>query len=71
MDTLGWEGAIAGQSPAGIVARVLARLRPGTIVLMHLGSAGDRSTLDADALPRLISTLRHRGYRFVSVDQFL
>jgi peptidoglycan/xylan/chitin deacetylase (PgdA/CDA1 family) len=55
-----------------VVSRVLANLRPGEIVLMHVGShPTDRSTLDADAVPTIISELRARGYSFVTVAQYM
>jgi peptidoglycan/xylan/chitin deacetylase (PgdA/CDA1 family) len=51
---------------------VLANLQPGEIVLMHVGSnPDDDSTLDADALPTIISELRARGFSFVTVAQFM
>jgi peptidoglycan-N-acetylglucosamine deacetylase len=38
---------------------------------MHVGShPTDHSTLDADALPVLISELRQRGYTFTTVRQY-
>jgi hypothetical protein len=38
---------------------------------MHLGSnPDDGSTLDADALPRIVEELRSRGYRFVTVARY-
>jgi peptidoglycan/xylan/chitin deacetylase (PgdA/CDA1 family) len=50
---------------------VLAGLSPGEIVLMHVGSnPNDGSTLDAQALPRIITELRNRGYGFVTLDEF-
>ena len=67
IDTLGWRGRSVS---AGIVReRVLQALQPGAIVLMHVGSADDGSTLDADALPALIDEVRARGYRFVTVAE--
>ncbi len=52
-----------------MISRVLGALRPGEIVLMHVGSnPNDHSTLDADALPELISQLQARGYSFVTLD---
>jgi peptidoglycan/xylan/chitin deacetylase (PgdA/CDA1 family) len=40
-----------------------------TVVLMHVGShPEERSTLDADALPAVISSLRDRGHGFVTLD---
>ena len=69
VDTLGWEGTSGGITVAKIVSRVLGSLRPGEIVLMHCGSnPSDHSTLDAAALPSVISQLRARGYSFVTLD---
>lgn len=71
IDTLGWEGTAQGQSTAKVLARVRSELRPGAIVLMHLGAAPDSSTLDAHALSRVIAVIRARGYGFATLDQFL
>jgi peptidoglycan/xylan/chitin deacetylase (PgdA/CDA1 family) len=72
VDTLGWEGTSGGQSTASVVNRVLAGLTPGEIVLMHVGSnPDDHSTLDADALPTLISRILAAGYTFVTVPPSL
>ena len=69
VDTLGWEGTSGGQSVRTVVSRVLGGLKPGEIVLMHVGSnPDDHSTLDADALPTVIKELRARGYGFVTLD---
>ncbi len=65
VDTLGWQGTVGGRSVATVRARILAGLRPGAIVLMHVGAAPDRTTLDAAALPSVIVELRRRGYGFV------
>jgi peptidoglycan/xylan/chitin deacetylase (PgdA/CDA1 family) len=71
VDTLGWQGTSGGQSVQSVVNRVLGTLQPGQIVLMHVGShPTDGSTLDADALPILISELRARGYGFTTVRQY-
>jgi peptidoglycan-N-acetylglucosamine deacetylase len=70
-DTLGWQGASAGVTVAEVASRVLAALRPGEIVLMHVGSSPDGSTLDAHALPQVISQLQARGYAFVTLDALL
>jgi len=40
---------------------------PGEIVLMHLGSSRDHSTIDSNALPAVIRLVRGRGYRFVTL----
>jgi peptidoglycan/xylan/chitin deacetylase (PgdA/CDA1 family) len=70
VDTLGWKGTSGGQSTKSVVARVLANLQPGAIVLMHVGShPSDHSTLDADALPTVITELKRRGYGFVTISQ--
>lgn len=71
IDTLGWKGADAGITRKSIVKRVMAGLRPGAVVLMHVGSAPDGSTLDADVLPRLVRKIRAAGYRFVRLDRFV
>jgi peptidoglycan/xylan/chitin deacetylase (PgdA/CDA1 family) len=72
IDTLGWKGTSGGQSTATVLRRVLSGLRPGAIMLLHVGAnPDDGSTLDADALPTLISQLRARGYGFVTVSPYL
>ena len=69
VDTLGWKGTSGHITPEIVISRVLGVLRPGEIVLMHVGSnPDDHSTLDADALPELISQLQARGYSFVTLD---
>ncbi len=69
VDTLGWKGTSGGQSVASVVSRVVSAARPGEIVLMHVGAhPTDHSTLDADALPRMIRELRARGYSFVTLS---
>jgi peptidoglycan/xylan/chitin deacetylase (PgdA/CDA1 family) len=66
VDTWGWMGR-SQQSAGGAVRRVMNDLVPGEIVLMHLGSARDHSTIDAHALPTVIRLVRSRGYRFVTL----
>jgi peptidoglycan/xylan/chitin deacetylase (PgdA/CDA1 family) len=66
VDTWGWMGACC-QSVNGVVRRVLDHLVPGEIVLMHLGAARDRATLDTNALSEVIREIRARGYRFVTL----
>lgn len=66
VDTLGWMGSSV-QSVSGAVRRVVAGLVPGQIVMMHLGSSRDGSTIDAHALPAVIRAVRARGYRFVTL----
>lgn len=71
VDTLGWKGVRGKQTAASVRARVLSALRPGAIILMHVGSAPDGSTLDADALPSMIASIRARGFRLVDVAAFV
>lgn len=72
VDTRGWQGTSGGQSADLIVDRVMGALQPGEIVIMHVGShPTDGSTLDADALPRVIEELRASGYQFATIDQYL
>jgi peptidoglycan/xylan/chitin deacetylase (PgdA/CDA1 family) len=63
VDTNDWQlpGADA------VYARVVNNVRPGSIVLMHDGG-GPRSQGLA-ALPRIIDTLKARGYRLVTVAE--
>ena len=72
VDTLGWQGTSGGRSTASVLRRVLAAKTPGEIVLMHVGShPTDHSTLDATALPQVISALRAAGYSFVTLDTLI
>jgi len=69
VDTLGWEGTSGHITASIVIARVLAGLRAGEIVLLHVGSNPvDHSALDAEVLPAVISALRARGYSFVTLD---
>jgi peptidoglycan/xylan/chitin deacetylase (PgdA/CDA1 family) len=70
VDTLGWEGKSTGQSTTSVVQRVMSNLQPGEIVLMHVGAATDGSTLDADALPAMISAIEAKGYSLVLVAAY-
>lgn len=69
LDTWGWMGPSEGQSVGTVVRRFEQGLRPGAIVLMHVGAARDGSLLDARALPRVIAAAKRRGYRFVTFDR--
>jgi len=59
----------ASPGSEAIYSRVVGNTRPGSIVLMHDGG-GNRSQTVA-ALPHIIHTLRHRGYRFLTVTKLL
>ncbi len=54
---------------SAIVQRVLAQVRPGSIILSHDGGGPREQTLAA--YPLIISRLRARGYRFLTVPQLL
>ncbi|MCR4322906.1 MAG: polysaccharide deacetylase family protein, partial [Candidatus Azambacteria bacterium] len=69
VDSLGWQGRKDGRDANFVVTRVISKAVPGAIVLMHLGSATDGSTFDADALQEVITTLKQQGYRFVSLSE--
>jgi peptidoglycan/xylan/chitin deacetylase (PgdA/CDA1 family) len=72
VDTLGWQGTSEGITTAIVRQRVLDAVRPGAIVLMHVGAhPRDGSTLDADALQGMIDDLRARGYAFATVSSLL
>ncbi len=67
VDTIDWKAvADGGPTADDIVARVLSRVRPGSIVLMHLGGY---NTLDA--LPRVVAGLRDRGLQPVTLGTLL
>jgi peptidoglycan/xylan/chitin deacetylase (PgdA/CDA1 family) len=72
VDTLGWKGTSGGQTAASVADRAVGAVRPGEIVLMHVGAnPDDGTTLDADALPGVIDRLRAAGYGFVTLDAML
>jgi peptidoglycan/xylan/chitin deacetylase (PgdA/CDA1 family) len=54
-----------GTTPAQIAARVLAQVKPGSIVLLHDGG-GDRSATVA-ALPRIIDGIKKRKLAFTTL----
>jgi peptidoglycan/xylan/chitin deacetylase (PgdA/CDA1 family) len=66
VDTWGWMG-LSQQSVRGAVRRVMDNLVPGEIVLMHLGSSRDHSTIDSRALPAVVHLVRARGYKLVTL----
>jgi peptidoglycan/xylan/chitin deacetylase (PgdA/CDA1 family) len=72
VDTLGWEGTSMGQSVNSVLSRAIEHLQPGEIILMHVGAnPTDHSTLDADALEKIIDAVRARGYQLVTVPTYL
>jgi peptidoglycan/xylan/chitin deacetylase (PgdA/CDA1 family) len=54
---------------AAIEQRVLEQVRPGSIVISHDGGGPRGQTLAA--YPAIISTLRERGYRIVTIPELL
>jgi len=54
---------------SAIVQRVLAQVRPGSIIISHDGGGPRAQTLAA--YPLIINALRARGYRFLTVPELL
>lgn len=69
VDSLGWQGKKDGRDAQFVAKRVIQKAVPGGIALMHLGSAKDGSTFDADALPEIITALRKEGYQLVPLSE--
>jgi peptidoglycan/xylan/chitin deacetylase (PgdA/CDA1 family) len=65
VDTRDWRRPGASE----IVSSVLKGARPGAIILLH-DAGGDRAET-IKALPTIISELRSRGYKFVTVPRLL
>ncbi|HZU14581.1 MAG TPA: polysaccharide deacetylase family protein [Chloroflexota bacterium] len=63
IDSGGWEGF----SVSTILQRCLENVQPGAIIAMHVGAQSQ----DAFALQPLITALKRRGYRFVTIPQLL
>lgn len=64
IDTIDWRGLTATQ----INTKVQTNIKPGSIVLMHTGAGAPGTPL---ALPTMISQLKAKGYKFVTVSQLL
>ncbi|MCL6595012.1 MAG: polysaccharide deacetylase family protein [Firmicutes bacterium] len=64
-DTRDWTNPGSG----AIVRRVLGRLRPGDIVLMHDGGADRSQTVEATR--QLLPALRARGYEMLTLDELV
>lgn len=72
MRTVNWDVDPRDWSSPGteaIYANVVGHVQPGSIVVMHDGGGARGETLAA--LPRIIETLRGRGYRFATVTELL
>lgn len=61
-----WDSVKKDITPQMITDRVMHRIRPGAIVLMHCGSEAT-----AQALPQLLNALEAQGYRVVTVGELL
>ncbi len=59
----------ADPGTAAIEQRVLAQVRPGSIIISHDGGGSRSQTLAA--YPQIIATLRSRGYRIVTILDLL
>ncbi len=77
MDTVLWDVSAADWTPidgAEVARRVLAQVRPGSVILLHDAIDGrpdaDRSVL-VNALPLILAGLRDRGLEPVRLDQLL
>ncbi|WP_156889792.1 LysM peptidoglycan-binding domain-containing protein [Planococcus lenghuensis] len=64
IDTIDWRGISSSQ----ILSKVMNNVQPGSIILMHTG-AGASGT--PGALPSMISQLKAKGYKFVTVSEML
>jgi peptidoglycan-N-acetylglucosamine deacetylase len=72
MNTIQWDVDPTDWSTPGtgaIYSRIVSQTRPGSIILMHDGGGPRGQTLAA--LPRVIDTLRARGYKFATVPHLL
>ena len=72
LHTFTWDVVTGDPDPhvtAPDIERAVAqRVRPGSIVIMHMNGRGWHT---AQALPTVIASLRRRGYQFVTVSQVL
>ncbi|MGV0811601.1 polysaccharide deacetylase family protein [Mycolicibacterium boenickei] len=59
----------AAADTEAIVAETVARVRPGSIILLH--AMYDSRAATRAAVPRIIDELRSAGYRFVTVSDML
>jgi peptidoglycan/xylan/chitin deacetylase (PgdA/CDA1 family) len=72
MLTIQWDVDPTDWSTPGtdaIYSRIIAQTRPGSIILMHDGGGPRGQTLAA--LPRVIDTLKKKGYKFATVPDLL
>ena len=70
--TVGWNVDPSDYTQPGtrtIVSRVLAQVRPGSIIISHDGGGPREQTLAA--YPRIIAKLHRRGFRVVTIPELL
>lgn len=68
VDSLDWKQL----STAQVSSNVLNAVQPGSIILEHAGGGvGQNLSGTVNSLPKIIVTLRSRGYRFVTVPELL
>ncbi len=56
-------------TPQGILAHVVERVRPGSIILLHVWYKSRQTS--REAVPLIIDALQSRGYRFVTISEML
>ncbi|MBJ6360226.1 polysaccharide deacetylase family protein [Paenibacillus sp. MAHUQ-46] len=66
VDSLDWKGLSAKE----VCANVLPYIKPGSIVLQHSGK-GEKLSGSVEALPIIISRLKSKGYRFVTIAEMI
>jgi len=63
-------------APKKIVAHVINKVKPGSIILLHdsgdlITNKGGNRNSTVKALPEIIDRLREQGYEFVTIDQMI
>ena len=56
-------------TPQGILAHIVERVRPGSIILLHVWYKSRQSS--REAVPLIIDALQNQGYRFVTMSEML
>ena len=62
VDSLDWKDP----TPQQISSRVISKVKPGSIILMHNGAKNT-----PQALPTILQTLQAQGYRFVRISELI
>ena len=72
MHVIQWDVSSAdpwkGQTAKSMVKHVMRRVRPGSIVLFH---ANGRGWNTGSAIPELVTRLRAKGFKFVTVSRLI